>query len=222
MQDTTSPTMSTPPRRPHWPRRHPVLTTLAAVAAGFTLLIIALGVVFGAAVQQATQPNHITATHAAASQPAQPAATQPAQPAGPQTMALGDTAVISQDGRDAAHITVARVTTTTQPADPEFGMAPQNGWFVIVHIRARALGNYSGGFDVNPFDFYARAGHRHYEQGNGNAFDALPMSQNTMDAVTLNAGESTSGVIVFDLPSPHGKIAYAPNFEGGPLGYWSF
>jgi hypothetical protein len=217
MQDTPT---GTPRRRPSWPRRHPVITTLATVFTALSALVVVAGVVLGTAVNQAAKPNSVTGTQAAAtSQAASPAAAL--TPAGTPTLSLGQTADINQDGQDAARITITRVSVTSQPAD-QYGEAPQNGYFVIAHIRARTLNSYSQGFDVNPFDFYAKAGRQHFEYDNGNAFGALGMNQNTMDAATLNGGESTSGLIVFDLPRPHGLIAYSPNFEGGPLAYWRF
>jgi Domain of unknown function (DUF4352) len=230
MQATTS-DPGTSQRRPRWPRRHPVLTTLAAVTAAFVTGIVLLAALIGSAAQQITQPDHVAPTAAQAATPG-PADTGSAdcnssgcgawsQPAGPQVFALGETATVTQDGQDAANITITSVRTSTQPAD-QYGEAPQNGYFVIVHVRARALNSYASGFDVNPFDFYARVGGQHFEYDNGNAIEALGMNQNTMDAATLNAGESTSGLIVFDLPRPHGKIAYSPNLDGGPIGFWRF
>ncbi len=43
-----------------------------------------------------------------------------------------------------------------------------------------------------------------------------------LNATTLNASETASGWLLFDLPSPHGKIVYAPNLDGQPLAYWKF
>jgi hypothetical protein len=39
---------------------------------------------------------------------------------------------------------------------------------------------------------------------------------------TLGAGETASGTLVFDMPAPHGRIAYAPNLNGQALGYWRY
>lgn len=209
------------PQKKSWPARHKVASGF--IALGVVLVaLVAIGV--GAGPSPAPAPISGTVSSTPATPVAAPS-TAPAPapiPTGPLSLNLGETAVITQNGQNAAHVQITRVTVSTQPADPEFGSPPANGYFVVVHIRARALDNYSGGFDINPLDFYAKVGHQHFEEGNGNSFDALPMAQNEMDAVTLNAGENTSGVIVFDLPSAHGKIAYSPNYEGGPLGFWKF
>jgi hypothetical protein len=223
MQATTPTPTASPggsPRRPRWPRRHPVLTTLAVVTVAFVTGIVLLAALIGTAAQQITQPDHAARITPAATQAAATPLPAP-QPAGPEVFTLGGLAMITQDGQDAASITITSVRVSTQPAD-QYGEAPQNGYFVIVHVFASALNSYASGFDVNPFDFYARVGGRHFEYDNGNAIEALGMNQDTMDAATLNAGESTSGLIVFDLPRPHGKIAYSPNFDGGPIAFWRF
>jgi len=31
-----------------------------------------------------------------------------------------------------------------------------------------------------------------------------------------------TGYIAFDVPSAHGQIAYAPNYDGQPVAYWSY
>jgi hypothetical protein len=112
------------------------------------------------------------------------------------------------------------VQTSTRPAD-EYGSAPQYGYFLTVQVRAMAVASYRNGFDIGPIDFYALVGSSHFEEGNGNALDA-PGADRELDYATLNAGEATSGTLVFDVPAKHGKIAYSPEFEGGPLGYWTF
>jgi hypothetical protein len=39
---------------------------------------------------------------------------------------------------------------------------------------------------------------------------------------TLAAGETASGKLVFDVPSRHGQIVYAPNYDGQPVAEWSY
>jgi Domain of unknown function (DUF4352) len=106
---------------------------------------------------------------------------------------------------------------STQPTD-EFSQGPQNGYFVSVHVTVNATAD---GFDIDPLDFYALSGTTHYDEGDGNAFEG-PDNANELEATTLNAGESANGWLLFDLPSPHGQIVYAPNLNGEPLAYWDF
>jgi hypothetical protein len=134
---------------------------------------------------------------------------------------VGTPLTVTQDGVDAATITVTRVSATQQPADPEFGSRPQHGWFVTAHVKVHALSSYSEGFDYNPLDFYAKSHGGHYNIDNGNAYDA-PGSDSELDSGTLSAGESVSGTLVFDLPADHGSIRYAPNLDGTSIGGWRF
>jgi hypothetical protein len=162
-----------------------------------------------------------TATSGTASVPAPPSSESSTPPANtPETLKIGQAATITIDGTEAASLTIASVQESTRPAD-EYGSAPQHGYFLTVQVRAMALPSYRNGFDIGPMDFYALLRSSHFEEGNGNALDA-PGADRELDYATLNAGESSSGTLVFDVPAPHGKIAYSPVFEGGPIGYWTF
>jgi len=39
-----------------------------------------------------------------------------------------------------------------------------------------------------------------------------------VEPTTINAGETATGWLLFDLPSPYGKIVYALTLDGQPLG----
>jgi uncharacterized RDD family membrane protein YckC len=113
-------------------------------------------------------------------------------------------------------ITVVSVRISTRPAD-EFGSPPEHGYFLTAQVRVTST---SDGFDISGIDFYALVGGSHFEIDNGNAYDA-PGADRELDA-TLNAGESTSGTLVFDVPATHGKIVYSPVYPGGPIASWTF
>ena len=73
-----------------------------------------------------------------------------------------------------------------------------------------------------PQDFYAKHGSAHFDEGDGNAFEA-PGDQQDLDFSTLSARRDRErGTLVFDMPTPHGRIAYAPNLNGQALGYWRY
>jgi hypothetical protein len=171
----------------------------------------------------ATMPS----TDKAASTPATqvPVATPVASPnsSGPEQLSLGQTASITQEGSEAATVTVSRVRLTGQPADPQFGSAPQHGDFAIVSVQVQTRASFTGGFNINPLDFYVlAAGGTHYDEGNGNAYNALATPDAELSASTLAAGENVAGKIVFDVPAGHGRIVYAPNFDGQPVAEWSY
>ncbi len=95
-----------------------------------------------------------------------------------------------------------------------------------VHGRLLIQGSLDNTAPLNtqvPLDFYAKVAGQHFDEGNGNAFNALSNGQQTNDITgTLAAGETSSGWLAFDVPRPHGFIVYAPNFDGQPLAEWKF
>jgi hypothetical protein len=197
-----------PRRRRRWLRR--IALGLAALVA----LIIGITV--------ASSGTHVTVTPPAPaghSAPASPAA--PAAPKAPSTMGLapGQSVTVSDTGlgyHGAVTITGAKVVTGPQA---EFGSAPAHGYFVIATVKAAAA---SGGqLDINPLDFYAKATSQHIGTMDGNAMGAIDSSQE-LTASTLNGGETATGQIVFDVPSAHGQIVYAPGLNSQALASWNY
>lgn len=170
-----------------------------------------------------------TTTTARPAQPAPSTSQQTAEQSAPPTPTpkpsssepintVGGAMIATQDGQDAATIKITSVTTSTKPADA-YSDGPQNGVFVKAHVTATTFDSYTEGFDISSSDFYTVQSGHHYDEGNGNA---LFSSDTSLEYVTLGAAETTTGTLTFDVPSAHGKIAYSPNFEGGPLGYWRY
>jgi hypothetical protein len=134
----------------------------------------------------------------------------------------GPAAITESDtGQAEGTVTVSSPRVTTYPAD-SYGSGPQHGYFVIVTVTAIADAAYTGGFDISTSDFYALVSGRHYDEGNGNAYGALSDMNSELGYVTLAGGETASGKLVFDLPSRHGEIIYAPNYDGQPLAEWKY
>ena len=114
-----------------------------------------------------------------------PSPTAPPTSSGPTQLAVGQPLMVSQGGgtTTAATVTVTKVTVTTQPADPSFGSPPQNGYYIIATVTVTAS---QDGFDINTLDFYCLTHGHHYDEGNGNAFQAV---SNPADITgTLNSG----------------------------------
>jgi hypothetical protein len=216
----------TPPTPPNKKKRHWVRWTLAGAGA----TVLALTVVGIAASGSTTGTPTAQPSSAAPAWTGVPAATVSSPPAPTPTaqdftnLAPGTPVLITQDGGDAAAVNVKKITVTTTPADPSYGSAPANGYYVIVKVSATTLPDFTKGFDINALDFYALDGAGNQSQeGNGNAFDALSNSQSNTDiTATLGAGQTSTGWEAFDVSSPHGTIVYAPNFDGQPLGSWKF
>lgn len=167
----------------------------------------------------AANPNSIS-THSHAHTGSPTSVADSSTPSGPAELRLGGSARISQDGTDGANIILTTRVVSSQAAD-QFSDGPQNGYFVAVRVRVNAVNGLTSGFNINPLDFYALSGSTHYDEGDGNAYEG-PHNAAELNASTLNAGESASGWLLFDLPGPHGKIVYAPNLDGQPLAYWKF
>lgn len=150
---------------------------------------------------------------------APPASSAAAPAASTMSLALGQPVTVndslaSQQGT--VTITSAKVVTGPQT---EFGSAPAHGHFVIATVKAAAT---SGGqLDINPLDFYAKANGQHISSTDGNAFGAINSSQE-LSASTLNGGEAATGQIVFDVPSAHGQIVYAPGLDSQALASWNY
>jgi hypothetical protein len=206
---STTPTTPHPPRkRRRWARRIGLgLLALVALIIGITV---------------ANSGTHVTVTPPAAaghSAPASPAA--PAVPKAPSTMdlALGRSVTVNDNDmgyHGTVTITGAKVVTGPQT---EFGSAPAHGYFVIATVKVTAA---SGGqLDVNPLDFYAKASGQHIGTMDGNAMGAIDSSQE-LTGSTLNGGETATGQIVFDVPSPHGQIVYAPGLNSQALASWNY
>jgi len=138
-----------------------------------------------------------------------------------QPMGGQETLTETDTGTTIGTLTLASPHVTTYPAD-SYGERPQNGYYVIVTARAGADQGYTGGYDVSTSDFYALVGGQHYDEGDGNAYQALSDINSELGYTTLAAGETTSGKLVFDLPSRHGEIVYAPNYGGQPLAEWKY
>jgi hypothetical protein len=199
-------------------RKWPWIT--GGILAGVVVLFVVAGVL--ASTSTGTKQASSPAAPSAQPAPASPVVSSPIPSSASNLAQVGDTMTITQDGQDAADITITRVSVSTQPADPEFGEAPQNGYYVTAHVKVVVRQDFTGGFDVSSQDFYAKRGSTHYdEEGNANAFEA-PGNGQDLNFATLGAGETTTGTLVFDLPSPHGRIAYAPNLDGQALGYWKY
>jgi hypothetical protein len=213
--------MITPPMPP--PKKsHRVRNWLIGIGVAIIALIGGLAgcaALLSSAANQAANPNTVSSQRPAGATASGGTASTPA-PAGPTELRLGDSASISQDGASAATIILSKKVISSQPVD-QFADGPQNGYFVAIRVDVSADPSLTTGFDINPLDFYALSGSTHYDEGDGNAFEG-PHNGAELNATTLNAGETASGWLLFDLPTPHGKIVYAPNLDGQPLAYWKF
>jgi hypothetical protein len=215
--------------------RRPVIISVPVLAFAAMLALSACGSARTVTVQSASSspatPNALASEESAAAAcnssggtwNGTTCSTPTPSPTGPATLSVGQTEPLqdTSSGATIGTLTVESANVTTQSADGS-GNAPVNGYFIVVHVKAAADSSYSSGWDVSESGFYDLVGSRHYDNGNGNAFDALTSGQaNSLDT-TLAAGETTDGWLSFDVPSRHGEIVYAPNTNGQPVVEWSY
>jgi hypothetical protein len=125
---------------------------------------------------------------------------------------VGDTLSVENADGPLGDITVTKVRSAARDPDPYIGERARRGRFLIVTVSVKATGD---GFDINPFDFYAREpGGRHVEE------QCCADFGEELESLTLNEGEKTDGVLVFDIRPGKASLVYAPNFDEEPIGEW--
>lgn len=187
------------------------------IAAGLAGLAVAAALSVAACGTTVTPAGHSPSSTQNVQAPSAPAQTTPPA-ASTMGMAPGDMVNVSTSLQgQAGTITVTAVQASTKPQS-EYGEAPANGWFAFVTIKATAADGKQ--LDINPMDFYAKVNDTHYDAMSGHSFMALDNGE--LHAVTLNAGESVSGQVAFDVPAQHGEIVYAPGFDSRALASWTF
>ena len=134
--------------------------------------------------------------------------------------ALGRPYVITQDGDPAATVTITAVRITTT-ADYKSSTGPQNGYFAIATIIVTTVPTFNQVFYIGAGDFGAIVNGVHVNEGNGNAA-AIANSADVLGSdVTLGAGQKITKKLLFDVPSKHGTILYAPAY-GPVITQWNY
>jgi hypothetical protein len=128
----------------------------------------------------------------------------------PAVGGVGDTLDVATGSGPLGSITVTKVRTATRDPDPYASERAKRGRFLIVTVQVKATAD---GFDISSFDFYVReAGGRHIEE------QCCADFGEELESVTLNEGEKTDGVMVFDTRSGRATLVYAPNVDEEPIG----
>jgi Domain of unknown function (DUF4352) len=208
------------PPRPKTPRSRVLLATVLAVA-GLLAIGTAVDLLGGGdSGTKTAAPAPTVASVPSASVPMDttPDVTEPPVET-PLDLAVGDAGSFTSDEGDADNTVTKFEATKAKPEiiDGErFGLlVPKHGWNVVVHVKAAGT---SGSYDFNSFDFYVKSSNGFHTEDPEYMEDWGP----SLDSGTLHAGEHLSGTIVYDVPTRHGKLVYAPNYGGEPLATWSF
>lgn len=132
---------------------------------------------------------------------------------------IGETGTVTdQSGNPLADITVAAAVQTTSPPD-EFSDPPANGAFLSATVTIANIG--AGVFTAAPFDFLVRypdGTQVEYGEGSSGVFGY----DNLLEIVELNAGETATGIVAFDVdPAVTGQQIVYSDLSGRVLGAWN-
>jgi hypothetical protein len=97
--------------------------------------------------------------------------------------------------------------TVTAPVVAHGLLGTPHGQYISFTVTIKAT---SEGISTNPMYFYVRdAAGTHHNAGS--------TGEETLSSNTMHTGESLTGTIIADVPTPHGVLAYDP-IRGGPGG----
>jgi hypothetical protein len=139
-----------------------------------------------------------------------PATVWPLTPPKVGTTKIGDKLTVYDERGDAQlEVTITRLKFST---GDQFDQ-PQRGLYMGAYVKAKALAD---GQDL--IDIYAMVSGHHYE---GDAIIGSTAFDPSLDYVTLNTGEQTSGWLVFDVPARHGQLVLR-DLDGQKVGAWKY
>jgi hypothetical protein len=190
-------TNPTPPPRPKRRRRRIIL-----IVAGVGLaVLIAVGVAGGGN----PSPTSDAPTVANPASKAEPAPAP--KPEGPATLAVGESGTtVDLLGNKTAEVRVAGV----REARDDYGLV--DGHWMVAAVEVTALRD-----NVTTPDFYVL-------DAKGQKFTPTylaPDGTHLLDITSLQAGQSSAGVVAFDLPTSHGQLVL-PHSDGEPQLVWKF
>lgn len=195
---------------------------ITAALSGAAIALLAGGCSSGTNLTPADPGPAVTSTPSTTASPS-PTTTSPTSSAtptktGPVEFALGETAKVTSDGKEAMSITVTYLKQSTK-ATEKYGKNPANGRYITVTVTAKSTGDADPtDASVNPFDFYLVSDDgQKYQYGAGNVIGSVPYD-GALNATQLNPGEQVKGTVSFDAPTSNVRLAYAPMSR--ILGYW--
>jgi len=153
-----------------------------------------------------------------------PASTRPPSPAptitvirSGQVVRAGTTVRFKAQAGVSLRLHASRPSVSRRRLSSSYGYAPAQGYYVTFQITLVNTGR--SPVDVGPSDFFVRVN----RQGKvttlmGNAPYSGASAQ--LDATQLDAGQSVSGPLTFDVRATHGTLAFAP--DGSPAISWTY
>jgi hypothetical protein len=194
------------PPQPH--RKHTSPWTIVGISvAVFLAVALVVGVAMSAA-DPAPTAGTTTAT------PAATGSTVTAGPATPQavTASLGETLVLTTYA-DEVHYTLSPATKSFTRT--KYGTKPEKGQFFVLTLTAKIL---KGSAFVYGGDFALIT-----KAGQPYTADVSLHFDGGLDGVEANAGQTVTGLVVWDIPAgvqAGAKIELREGFGGGDQGFW--
>lgn len=120
--------------------------------------------------------------------------------------------------------TVSNITVDFQCTNG-FAEAPKNGHFVALEMQINTHPAWDsalyGDFMMNPYDFQVfDANNMRVNDPIGSSYMCLDASQQVPNQI--GPSQSVAGVMVFDVPTPTGVIAYSPTIYGAGGWEWAY
>jgi hypothetical protein len=143
---------------------------------------------------------------------------QPPKDAGPPTLAAGAAANITTTSGDQLTVTVAEPKTQTSSGN-QF-MTPKKGHFFVVVVTVDFKKGDSTYF-ANPTDLKLIAA-----DGTAHGAEILSVIEPAFESLQLNAGQKTTGKVVFDVPKSvtpgsGAKIQFEGSWDGQAAAFWT-
>ena len=134
-----------------------------------------------------------------------------------QIVRAGATVPFRAQAGVALSLRASRPSLSRQRLSSSYGYAPAHGYYVTFVLTLVNTGTSS--VDIGPGDFYVRVS----RQGKvttlmGNAPYSGASAQ--LDSTQLDAGQTISAPLTFDVIGPHGTLAFAP--DGSPAVSWTY
>lgn len=129
----------------------------------------------------------------------------------------GTTVPFNAQAGVALKIRATKPSVSTHRLSSSYGYAPAHGYYVTFVVTLANVG--TSAVAIGPGDFFVQVS----RQGKvttlmGNAPYSGASAQ--LDTTQLDAGQSLSGPLTFDVRSPHGSLAFAP--DGSAAVTWTY
>jgi hypothetical protein len=134
-----------------------------------------------------------------------------------QTLAAGRAATIVAQAGVSLRLTASKPSVSRTRLSSSYGHPPAHGYYVTFTMTVHNTG--SSAIDLGPLNFYVRiTGQGDVTSYMGNA--PYSGASSALDNTQVDAGQTLQAPLTFDVRSPHGVLAYAPDKSAAVI--WRF